>query len=368
MSLLMDRIRELHSTYAGTAPTNCGEAPGTWPVIGEHTDALGAMVVLGTTSQTAAVALSPNTTATVHVRVFDAFSDAPTHEEEIPWNTVGQQVTDPSTAQRLGLLIWNMIHSQLITKEFAGVDISILNTVPLGMALGETYAVDAALARALAVEMDPPTLFRFAQACSTAISNYTNLPSSRARHLVSIRSQEGLHALDYKDGALTTVPRPAITAVCLPTPPNHDVSDKIRVRNDFCHRMIESFGVDSLTSLPDYESRVPRWLQAVHNNRDFPPLEECLRWCNFYFNEIKNCATVVGGFRSRGLSAPLQAMDDSNDQLHELLGLPHSPIADHAKELGATAVRGTVAYCEDEDTAARIVESLHSIGLEAFVL
>ena len=159
-------------------------APGTWVLIGENVDHFGGVTLVGTSSLRAAASVSPRSDGVISVA-----ANGPLGQEfsaQLPY--------DDQPADGLARRWWGLVHTlvqrQVLSRDTAGMDITVESDVPVGAGLGALYASDAAIALALAGSHDDvdtaPFRARLAEICSHAVATYSSLPVLRARHSVCL--------------------------------------------------------------------------------------------------------------------------------------------------------------------------------------
>lgn len=371
MTSLMDALRETHINLTHTSPhhTYSAYAPGTWVSIGEHNTAIGGIIVLGTIHDGAAVAISSSRSGHIAIRYVHPETQELLSEEF--FTSTDLQPTDRyDEPARLATILLFLVHNQFVSKQLLSADITIMSTIKPGLGLGEDCALDAALAKALCPENDIPALFKYALACSQAIEEYTPLSTNQARHLLSIRAEspENLYAVDYSDGSLTTVPSPNMVPIAIPSTTGHTYSRALRERHDFGRSILQAFGTHSLSSLPEYETRVSAWISKVHHLQNFPPLENCLNWSSYYYKEIRRAESFIHDLRSRGVHGPIEALQKSSEEFTTLFGLDPSPHQSLCFEHGAIAVHEHIAYFKNTQDAQAAISALIEQGYPAYPL
>lgn len=327
-----DRARAAHRDITGNEPVAVASAAGTYAVIGEHVDDYGGVVIMGLSDLRAAVAYSPRTDSTIRVTSLRADSDTPVTDEisteDLAQRAAQQQPTiDPGPAPvapvvpegglaaRLGGVVWTMIHRQLLSRDTAGLDITVVNDIPFSQGLGADAAVDAALVLALqadAADLDEaPLRARLAEVCSQATDMFSHYPALRARHTVALRGEEGtVSVVDYADGSVTQAPHPVspgfagftVGLAADQQPDSTAAATAIRRRTAFLQEACRAYGTESLRLLPGAATRVIDWLQAVHKvhgTDHTPSIEEATRWLSFVEEETGRAQQVARALRSR---------------------------------------------------------------------
>lgn len=322
------RVAEVHRKVAGRDPLRAADAPGTFIVIGENADHFGGITVVGLTGQRAAVALSPRDDATVHVHgdfAGTAITDQAACSQIAQFGEAGfssfgaegdaaQPLIDvPRTpAIRFGGLIHTLVGRQMLPRDTAGMDITIVSDIPLGAGLGALHAADAALALALLggdEDIDSaPLRARLADITSHSAAVYADTPVLRARHSAALRgSADGVSVIDYADGSLTAAPHPARGGVRILSvaaafgEPFVDTARSVEYGREFIDEACANFGVSSLRQLPDASERVVEWVDArrhVHGPDSAPSLETARAWVAFSEAETQRSAAAVKALRS----------------------------------------------------------------------
>ena len=337
----VERVRAAHPGGGHVA-----SAPGTWVLIGENVDHFGGVTLVGTASLRVAAAASPRDDDTIainarspHNRVTFETTLTQLHDDDI---------TDP-LARRWTGLVQTLIQRQVLSRDTAGLDITVESDVPLGAGLGAMYAADAAIALALAGGHDDidtaPFRTRLAEICSHAVATYSSLAVVRARHSVALRGGgDGVSVIDYADGSLTQAPHPARHGVRifslvkeLGTPYSKE-NQAIADHRAFIDAACSNFGVESLRQLPDAVSRVVQWVEARRSVGDetAPDPDTARRWVHFCESETLRSLAAAKALRSRRAN-DLFTLLNSPSEPHNL-ATPETVVT-LARERGAIAAR-----------------------------
>ena len=336
----VERVRAAHPGGGHVA-----SAPGTWVLIGENVDHFGGVTLVGTASLRVAAAASPRDDDTIainarspHNRVTSETTLTQLHDDSI---------TDP-LARRWTGLVQTLIQRQVLSRDTAGLDITVESDVPLGAGLGAMYAADAAIALALAGGHDDidtaPFRTRLAEICSHAVATYSSLPVLRARHSVALRGAEGVSVMDYADGSLTQAPHPSRHGVRvfsvsqeLGTPFTRS-REAIAERRAFIDAACSNFGVSSLRQLPDAPGRAVQWVEArrAAGDSNAPDPESARRWVTFCESETLRSLAAAKALRSRRANE-LFTLLNSPSESHDLAS-PDALVA-LARKRGAVAAR-----------------------------
>ena len=325
-----DRATSAHREKVGVEPLHVAHAPATWLLIGEHVDHSGGVVLAALTDLEVAVALSPRNDdllkVTLHettprgVKVIEdqissgvvaerAAAQQPTIDER------GRPVEPPTPegglAARLGGIVWTMIQRQLLSRDTAGLDVTVVTDIPDGVGLGDEAALESAFVLALLGDApdldDAPMRTRLAEVCHQAAEMFSPAPPLRARHTVALRGVgDSVSVIDYADGSVTQAPHPAsadleffaITVEHAYT----DRSAEIRRRQRFVADACRAFGTESLRLLPDARQRVVEWLTAVHKvhgTDDTPSVGEAAAWLAFEEKETERAQQMARALRAR---------------------------------------------------------------------
>ena len=371
---VVDRARTAHRDNVGTEPTHIASAPATWSLIGEHIDHFGGIAIMGLADLRAAVAVSPRDDGTVSVRCLSA--DGSTTEDFITLEKVsalaaeqqpsvdseGQPVVPPAPkgglAARLGGIVHTMINRQLLSRETAGADITVVTDIPDNAGLGAAAAIDTATALALLggadEPFDAPLRARLAEVCSQAVGTFARFPALRARHSAALRGTgESVTIIDYADGSVTQAPHAVnqdLVAFALAVPGDFDcgetVSD-IRARERFIDDACHAFGTESLRLLPDAPQRVLDWLAAVHKIHgpdNQPTIAQATAWLTFYAEETQRAQGVARALRSRRGTELFPLLTQSQSALATVYGFDSAEkLAQLATARGAAAARSAHA-------------------------
>lgn len=369
------RAHDAHASHAGTPAQAVASAPGTWSIAGEHADHYGGIVVLGTSDLRAAAAVSPRTDGQIKVRFIENTLDgekqtddaisldeladrAAAQQPQIDDN--GRTVIPPapqgSIAARFGGIIWTMINRQLLSRETAGADVTIVTDIPIEAGMGALSAADVAVALAMLPadsELDHPLRARLADVCSQAVDTFSAIPSLRARHTAALRTEEGfVSIIDYADSSVTkaTVPVSGTQRVFILFPANTEAPDQsahIRSRNQFVDAASHAFGAESLRLLPDAPERVIDWLNAVHKvhgPKGQPAVKDASGWLHFYDAETTRAHQVARALRSGAWNELGTILASSQQDLVTHYGLDNAEaLSELASARGAFAARAASA-------------------------
>ena len=317
-------------------------APGTWVLIGENVDHFGGVTLAGTASLRAAASVSPRSDGVISVA-----ANGPLGQEfsaQLPY--------DDQPADGLARRWWGLVHTlvqrQVLSRDTAGMDITVESDVPVGAGLGALYASDAAIALALAGSHDDvdtaPFRARLAEICSHAVATYSSLPVLRARHSVALRGADGVSVVDYADGSLTQAPHPSRHGVRVFSvskelgAPFTQSREAIAERRAFIDAACSNFGVSSLRQLPDAPGRAVQWVEARRAAGDeaAPEPEAARRWVQFCESETLRSLAAAKALRSRRANE-LFTLLNSPSESHGLTS-PDALVA-LARERGAVAAR-----------------------------
>ncbi|MDR7329815.1 galactokinase family protein [Corynebacterium guangdongense] len=376
-----ERARRLHEEITGTGAVAVADAPATYPLIGEHVDHAGGLVIVGVADLRAAVAYSPRPDSVIRVSSQRYGADGAPGEVETDTIDVavvseraaeqqsaidqeGQPVTPDApvggAAARVGGLVWTLVHRQLLSRETQGMDVTIVSDIPAGLGLGADTAVDAALAVALQAASpelgDAPLRARLAEIASQAADTFSARPALRARHTAALRCPgDTVSIIDYADGSVTQAPHPVNRevrgfVVGLPVEKQRDAAEAyalIRRQRLFLEEACRAFGTETLRQLPDAATRVLDWLQAVHKVRgpeEAASTEQADAWLSFIDAETGRAQRAARALRSRRGEEIGQLLAQSQAELNARLGLPASDeLAELARVRGALSARATSA-------------------------
>lgn len=368
-SPIAERVAQQHASIVGTEPTHVASAPATWPLIGEHIDHYGGIVAASLSDLRAAAAVSSRTDGIVSVHYVPACGE-PAHDsiglQEVAVLAAAQQPTTDSEGQpvippapegglaaRIGGIVHTMVNRQLLSRETAGADITIVSDIPADIGLGAASAADVAVALALmgpAENLDAPLRVRVADVCTQAVTTFAHKPALRARHTAALRSSgDGVCIIDYADGSVTHAPHVVgqdVVAFAVAVPEDNSqeqaqaISD-IRQRQQFIDDACHSFGTESLRLLPDAQQRVVEWLKAVHKvygEEGRPSINAATEWMAFYEEETTRVEHFVRYLRSHRRNELFPIVLQSQASLTNIYGF------DSAEKLAElVTVRGGVA-------------------------
>lgn len=391
------RVRKLHAELTNTPATGVASAPGSWVLIGEHTDYYGGLTIVSLSDVRAAAAVSPREdakiVATIEQTTADGGTRRHTHEttlDELGALALAQQPTadsegqpvlpDPPTGglgQRAAGLVWMLVNRQMLSRETSGMNITVVNDIPAHAGLGASAAMDVAVALALLGEnpdaKEAPLQARLADLCTQSAALFSAIPPLRARHTAALRGEQAtVSVVDYADSSITQAPHPLdktmrgfILAAPEATCPNDDGIDLIRRRQRFVAEAARAFGTDNLRLLPDAAPRVLDWLKAVHEihgSKGQPTLSEAAAWLRFFDEETRRAQEVTRSLRSRRNSELFTQLRASQLAVEDDFGLDGAQhLVDLAMLRGATAARAASA-----GTALAVVAFVPSAKTENF--
>ena len=303
-----ERARTAHEKRTGRAPAHVASAPATWILAGENVDHFGGATLIGLSSLRAAVAFSPRDD---HQLVFA--TSAPASEDVVATAPLGEPAdADHPLAKRWGGLAHQLIQRQVLSRDTAGLDVTVVSDIPLGAGLGALWAADAAMCLALAASHaelnEAPFRARLADIASQAVDAYSSLTGLRSRHTAALRaSGTGIAVIDYADGSLTEAPHPGREGVrFFSVAEKFGEADDGEVERIAAHRAFidaacANFGVTSLRKLPDAIDRVVEWVTARRTVGDetAPTPEQARAWVHFCEAETLRSMAVAKALRSR---------------------------------------------------------------------
>lgn len=374
---VIERVIAAHEEAVGAPPAHAADAPATWSVIGEHVDHVGGIVLMALAAPRTAVAFSPRRDDLVRVTRHQTTVDGvETTTDEISSGVVAERaaaqqpgvddhgralvppIPEGGLAAGVGGIIWTMIHRQLLSRDTAGADVTVVADVPLDAGLGADAALEAAFALALQADAgdldEAPMRARLAEVCSQSAEMFSPAPPVRARHTAALRGAgTTISVIDYADGSVNQVPHLVNTdtrafAVIAPSPaPVPDESAAIRARHSFNDAACHAFGTDSLRLLPDAPQRVVEWLQAVHSVHGpggWPAVREASSWLLFHQHETARAHQVNRALRSRRAEAVWPMLADSQAALTGSYGLSGAAeLVELCRVRGARAARAAAA-------------------------
>lgn len=346
-----EKVRALHTQRTGAQPAHVATAPATWVLIGENVDHFGGVTVVGLGDLRAAAAVSPREDDLITLHAESLHSPVATGEATLAQLAEGV-IEDPLMRRVVGL-VQTMITRQVLSRDTAGLDITVVSEIPVGAGLGALYAGDAAIALALAggnAEVnDPPMRTRLAEVCSHAVGTYSSLAVLRARHTVALRgTPEQVTVVDYADGSVAPAPHPGKLGVRIFSiakawgQPYGEQKERIATWRGFIDDAVGNFGVASLRELPDNVDRVVEWVEARRDAGDetAPEPQTARRWVQFCETETLRSLAAAKALRSRR-GNELFTLLNSPTEAHDL-ETPDALVA-LALQRGATAARPAAA-------------------------
>lgn len=356
------RAAALHREVTSAAPERVASAPATWVLIGENVDHFGGVTAVGLSHQRASAAVSLRGDDRLRLTVRAPGGDQLCEESALQSALASRDDASPTAPLatralfRTAGLVHSLVSRQVLSRDTAGLDITIVSDIPAGAGLGALYAGDAALALALASlagtgELDEaPTRARLAEICSASAASHSALSILRARHTAALRGAgETVSVIDYSDGGVTQAPHPGRLGVRIfsVTPslgaPYGDQAERITARRAFIDAASANFGVSSLRQLPGATERVVDWVAArreISGPDSAPAPETALEWMRYCESETLRSMAVAKALRSRR-GDDLFTLLNSTSEAHDIV-TPDDLVA-LALQRGATAARPAAA-------------------------
>lgn len=346
-----ERAAAAHAKRTSNAPVHTASAPGPWVLIGENVDHFGGVTIVGLSHLRVAASVSPREDDTIALHAEAPYAE-PVQLEATLAELANGEIEDP-LMRRITGLVQTLIHRQVLSRDTAGLDITVVSDVPMGAGLGALYAADAAIALALAGANpeinEPPMRARLAEICSHAAATYSSLAVLRARHTVALRGAESqVSVVDYADGSVAPAPHPGKLGVRIFSLskrlglPHGEQRELIALRRDFIDAAAANFGVASLRELPDNVERVVDWVQARRDtgDADAPDPATARQWVQFCESETLRSMATAKALRSRR-GNELFTLLNSPNEAHDI-ATPDELVA-LALERGAVAARPAAA-------------------------
>lgn len=360
------RVAELHAQITSAEPVSVASAPATWILGGEGADQFGGNTVVGLSQLRAAAAVSTRQDSLLSLNVLSSDSAGSAASAELSGKvdlaaTRGDDSPSAETpAQRMAGRAAGLVHSlisrQMLSRDTAGFDITIVSDIPTGAGLGALHAGDAALALALASfagteELEAaPTRARLAEICSASAAAHSRLPILRARHTAALRgAEETISVIDYSDNAVTQAPHPGrmgvrvfSVAAVLGTPYDEQ-AEQVAAQRAFIDEACTNFGVPALRQLPGATERVVEWVKArreITGVDSAPEPEMARQWVRYCEEETQHCHAMAKALRSQRAEEFFNLFNAAPAP-HDI-SCPDRLIA-HVREHGAVAARPACA-------------------------
>nr|VDG63185.1 galactokinase [Streptococcus thermophilus] len=364
------RAVKVHHEVTGADPLHTADAPGTFIVAGENADHFGGITIAGLAWHRAAVAVSPRTddTISVHAEFCSAVTRDTATTSEVA-ELAESPEKDSRYAVRFGGLVHTFVGRQMLSRETAGMNITVVSDIPLGSGLGALHAADAALGLALLADDDEidaaPLRTRIAEIASQSAKMFSPVPVLRARHSAALRgAEDSVCVIDYSDGSLTQAPHPnradmAILSIAAPSDAPF-IDEAVTQGRTLIDEACANFGVPSLRQLPDAVDRVVEWVEArrqVYGADSAPTPETARAWVTFSEAETQQAAAAAKALRS-------MRIDDFFAVLDQPLPTPGLSVPDQLIQLlelrGVTAARPAAAGMSQAVLAYLPVESANN--------
>lgn len=381
---VVDLAKQRHLDAFAASPW-IASAPATFPVIGEHVARTGGLTIVGLAAYRCAVALSPSPDSVTRVHAFLPGSqgehDGCQWEQSVDTtrtdtSPAGVQSAPPESAwaARAAALIATLTSRQLSPREHTAYCVTICSDIPPYPGLGAVEAAETALALALYSRTeqrdDAPARTKLVHALQLYAAPLRQGGDSSARYHAALRGLrcEGgacMAVIDHSDGSITPAghlahsdPHPHAVVALAPTDaysvPLH--ADKVDNRQLLIGEACSTYGVDTLTMLPDAADRVHSWADAVHTYASrtdtevpkyMPSAQTARAWTQALLDEHERSRTVASSLRSRktgqvfamlnesaaALITSLRFGDSDDDALPALLRLSQTAGAAAARPL-----------------------------------
>lgn len=371
---------ELHHSRVG-APLAVASAPGSWNLLGEAICNLGGVTITGNTDLRAEVAYSPRSDSTIAVHWCERVPTPSLSHSEISTEDVAQAAAlsdsaestpnyvDPGTitpAHRLGAVAWNLVYSQSVRGMSHGLDITVVNSIPSHLGLGEMTAVESALALALSAdtpELDtPPERLRLSDACSRASHIFLKHPPVASRYATNLRATTPYpYMFDFRENTIFDVPRVSGSdyRLCVIAKPGSRGSEHCQnLRGNILQLASEAttaFHVSTLRDLPNATERILQWLDAHHSlghSEHYPAVDTARTWLDFYFAELERTTTLRSTIRARHMRETAEILNNSQQDLLSIF----QPGEDVSALTELVVARGALsARCANEDLRASVM-------------
>ncbi len=288
------------------ADASVAYAPGSIDLLGEDCSASGGMLLATALPVHAAVGIeeldSPELVVTYkHETTTMAFPDAvPEAYGPIP----------TAVAAAVVALQHNM---HLLPRAHNGLKVTIASTIPDNRGLGEIPAIQSALALALNARFgdrdDVPTRARIASALHETTAPLKDYAWPLHPYTASLRSQpESLLCINHADEAVTQAVRPQSLALTVAYSPDITAGSPTVRRFEFFSEACAAFGVPTLASLPDAQTRVVEWVQArheVHPDSEAPTVARAKQWLDHADASSDRARAVIGHIRHSDITAAI---------------------------------------------------------------
>lgn len=397
-------ISDAHQQHFGHAPHSSARVPGTWPLIGEHSDAYGGMSLHAFCDRESELSFSP--TRTGNLRIVWEELDGPTRHIEVAIDARAQELTASQETQGhtlpeddetclgslLALTMSSLHQRQMTSRSVQGADVVIRSTVPRGVGLGALSSLHVAFALAATCTdsgVDIPTRARLADVLAhSAHLVFPARPALSRLHALLRSSDTGHSFVNHADGAVTRCPsilspstRLWLVTSGAETPyDNSSLQENLAQRHELARRAAHDFGTPHLRLLPHARTRVPEWLHAyrqVHGAEGQPTPEDAHAWLSFWEQETDRAAQLSSALHTRHHSTAWSLLHQSTSALHNDYGIttPDIPLAELCQRAGALAARPVLAGLSpavivytDDHHAQDVPQALSAHGLHAVEL
>lgn len=220
----------------------------------------------------------------------------------------------PTAVAAVFVALQHSLH--IVPRTRGGLKVTIASTIPARRGFGEIPAIQSALALALNARFgdrdDVPTRTRMAAAIHSLMVSHEGDYFPDYPYTASLRSKpDSILCINHADEAVTQTVRPNSLEFLLAYSPEVTCGSPNEERSQFFKDACTAFGVSTLSSLPDAQTRVLDWVNARHQvqpDTDAPTLARASRWLDEASGSSDRARAVIGNVRHSNIDAVLDGV------------------------------------------------------------
>nr|WP_120492324.1 hypothetical protein [Corynebacterium lactis] len=214
----------------------------------------------------------------------------------------------------------------LVPRTSGGLKVTIASTIPASRGFGEIPAIQSAVALALNARFgdrdDVPTRARMATAIHEAMTQAKGDSWPLFPYTVSLRSRpDSILCINHADEAVTQTTRPQSLDLTVAYSPDVTGGSPTVERYSFFRDACEAFGVPTLASLPEAQTRVADWVRArheVHPDEEAPTIGRAVQWLDDADASSDRARAVIGHIRHSDIEAAIAGVARDVHQRHSV--------------------------------------------------
>lgn len=220
----------------------------------------------------------------------------------------------PTAVAAVFVALQHSLH--IVPRTRGGLKVTIASTIPARRGFGEIPAIQSALSLALNARFgdrdDVPTRTRMATAIHNLMVSQEGDYLPYYPYTTSLRSKpDSILCINHADEAVTQTVRPSSLEFLVAYSPEVTCGSPNEERSQFFKDACTAFGVTTLSSLPDAQTRVLDWINARHQvqpDGEAPTLARASRWLDEASGSSDRARAVIGNIRHSNIDAVLDGV------------------------------------------------------------